>query len=163
LKQPLLNQATILKKTGGLIPLGPLKKTTDPHVMLVGDAAAQVKPTSGGGLYPGLVCATHCTDTALHAIQQQRFDTPFLNTYHTTWTKTIGRELAHGMTFRKLYSHLTDTQLSKYIKKFNNKKTRTIINTYGDIDYPSKLGLPLVYNTPSLLRLFPTLLKHTKR
>ena len=63
-----------MKRFGGTIPLGPLKKTVDDHVMLVGDAAAQVKPTSGGGIYPGLLCATQCAIVAEEAVQKQQFD-----------------------------------------------------------------------------------------
>ena len=41
----------------GGIPLGPLEKTYSDGLLVVGDAAGQVKPTSGGGIYTGAVCA----------------------------------------------------------------------------------------------------------
>ena len=41
---------------GGL-PLGPPAATAVAGLLAVGDAAGQVKPTSGGGIYPGLVAA----------------------------------------------------------------------------------------------------------
>ncbi|MFH1141364.1 MAG: geranylgeranyl reductase family protein, partial [Chloroflexota bacterium] len=41
--------------TGGTIPLWSRRKIVQDNVMLVGDAAGQVKPTSGGGIYPSLV------------------------------------------------------------------------------------------------------------
>lgn len=162
LQQPLLQGTTIMKRFGGTIPLGPLKKTVDDHVMLVGDAAAQVKPTSGGGLYTGLLCSQQCTCVAEQAVRNQRFDEQFLKNYHKNWTKEIGREIFLGMRFRKIFTHLTDAQFTKYIKKLDTQKTIHTINTFGDIDYPSQLALPLVRTSPSLLSLAPTLLKRTK-
>jgi digeranylgeranylglycerophospholipid reductase len=130
--------------------------------MLIGDAAAQVKPTSGGGIYPGLLCAAQCVIVAEEALQKQQFDGQFLKHYHTKWTKEIGRELSLGMRFRKIFTSLTDEQLNKYLEKLNNKKTIDTINTHGDIDYPSRLALPLLKKAPSLLSLAPALLKRTK-
>lgn len=163
LNQSLLQGTTVLRRFGGTIPLGPLKKTTADRLMLVGDAAAQVKPTSGGGLYPGLLCATHCSNRAEAAFQQQRFDEKFLQEYHAAWIKEIGRELSQGMRFRRIFTHLTDSQFDKYLEKLNTQKTLSTINTYGDIDYPSRLAFPLLKTTPSLLSLAPTLLKRQER
>jgi digeranylgeranylglycerophospholipid reductase len=162
LHHPLLQGAGILQRFGGAIPLGPLKTTVAPHILLVGDAAAQVKPTSGGGIYPGLLCATHCAHAAERAIHHHRYDTHSLQSYHTQWTKELGRELSLGMRFRKIFINFSDEQLTKYLEKLNNKKTLEAINTHGDIDYPSRLIFPLLRASPSLLSLLPSLLKRTK-
>ncbi len=162
LSQPLLQGAMVVKRFGGSIPLGPLKKTTMAHVMLVGDAAAQVKPTSGGGLYPGLLCAAQCCEISEDAFQAHRFDAEFLQRYHLAWSKEIGRELFLGMRFRSMFRRLSDSQFNKYVEKLNTRKTIDAINTYGDIDYPSRLAIPILKKVPSLLSLAPTLLKRSK-
>lgn len=159
---PLLEGTSVLQKFGGAIPLGPLKNTATDHVMLIGDAAAQVKPTSGGGIYPGLLCATYGTVAVEQALHHQRYDIHALHSYHTNWTKEIGRELSLGMRFRKVFTHCNDAQLTKYLEKLDSKKTLEVINTYGDIDYPSRLALPLLRAAPSLLTLVPSLLKPRK-
>ncbi|MFB0556618.1 MAG: geranylgeranyl reductase family protein, partial [Dehalococcoidia bacterium] len=41
----------------GTIPLGTLLRTYSDRIIVVGDAAGQVKPTTGGGIYYGLLCA----------------------------------------------------------------------------------------------------------
>jgi len=163
LKHPLIEGATVLKRYGGVIPLGALKKTVDAHVMLVGDAAAQVKPASGGGLYPGLSCARHCAAIAAQAIHKNTFANDVLEQYHARWTRDLGHELSLGMRFRGLYAQFTDQQLNHYIEKFNTEKIRDVINVYGDIDYPTKLALPLLRTAPSLLSLLPSILKRTNR
>ena len=154
-----LENVKITKHIGGVIPLGVLKKTYDSNVLLVGDAAAQVKPTSGGGIFTGLLCANHCSDVAIEAFQKNNFSLQFLKKYHKLWNSDIGRELNLGMMFRRIYKNLTDNQFDKYIRKFQDSKIIKIIKENGDIDYPSKLLKPLLKTTPSLLKLIPNVIK----
>ena len=155
---PYLKKAKIIEKTGGIIPLGPLSQTVKYNILLVGDAAAQVKPTSGGGIYTGLVSANHCVSVINESKRSNGFSLDVLQEYDRAWRKDIGRELYMGMQFRKIYEKLTDVDFDKYIQKFN---TASIINTItekGDIDFPSTLLTPLLKKTPSLLRLLPKII-----
>ena len=127
--------------------------------MLVGDAAAQVKPTSGGGIYPGLICATHCANTAIEALEKNDFSPSFLKKYQKNWEKEIGFELKIGMKFRKIFKNLSDKQFNNIVEKFQDPKIIETINKYGDIDYPSKLLKPLLKKTPFLIRLLPNIVK----
>jgi len=154
-----LKDAKITKYIGGVVPLGALKKTCASNVLVVGDAAAHVKPTSGGGIYTGLLCANHCSTVAIEALQKNNYTFQLLKKYHKLWSTDIGRELYLGMKFRKVYKRLTDKQIDKYIEKFQNPKIKEIISKYGDIDYPSKLVKPLLKKTPSLLKLLPSVIK----
>jgi len=157
--QSFLKDSKINSKIGGLVPLGALKKTCLSNVMLVGDAAAQVKPTSGGGIYTGLLCANHCSNVAIDALSKNDFTIKSLKKYHKLWTADIGRELFLGMKFRKIFRNLSDKQFDKYIDKFQNPKIIETFNKYGDIDYPSKLVKPLLKRAPTLLKLAPNMLK----
>jgi geranylgeranyl reductase family protein len=154
-----LQNTNIIKKTGGVIPLGSLKKTYDTNVLLLGDAAAQVKPTSGGGIYPGLLCADSCSLVAIEALKKDDFTLQTLKKYHKMWSADIGSELKMGMKFRKIFRNLTDGQMDVYIEKFQNEKVIKIITKYGDIDYPSKLASHLIKKVPSLIKLLPQIIK----
>ncbi|MCK4996435.1 MAG: NAD(P)/FAD-dependent oxidoreductase [Thermoplasmatales archaeon] len=145
----------ITKYIAGIVPLGVLKKTFDSNVLVVGDAAAQVKPTSGGGIYVGLLCANRCSSVSIEALQKGDYASGFLKKYQKLWSDDIGRELYLGMKFRKIYKSLSDKQFDKYIEKFRNPKISAVITKHGDIDYPSKLIKPLLKKTPSLLKLVP--------
>jgi digeranylgeranylglycerophospholipid reductase len=153
------NNIKIVKYIGGVIPLGVLKKTYTSNVLVAGDAAAQVKPTSGGGIYTGLLSANHCVKVALEALQKNNFSSQFLKKYHKLWYAEIGKELFLGMKFRRIFKNLSDNQMNKYIKKFKNPKIIDIISEYGDIDYPSKLVPHLLKKTPTLIRLIPNIIK----
>ncbi len=87
--QTFLKDAKITRNIGGVIPLGALKKTFTDNVLLVGDAAAQVKPTSGGGLYPGLLSANHCANIVACSLEKNNFSSNFLKKYHKLWYKDI--------------------------------------------------------------------------
>ena len=91
---------------GGVVPLGPLKKTYSANIMIVGDAAAQVKPTSGGGKYTGLLCSNYCYKIAIQALQKNNYSKQFLKKYHKLWSAELGRELNLGMNFRKIFKNL---------------------------------------------------------
>jgi digeranylgeranylglycerophospholipid reductase len=54
--------------TSGGIPLRPLRRSYSDRVLVVGDAAGQVKPTTGGGVYYGLLCAEIAADTMHRAM-----------------------------------------------------------------------------------------------
>jgi geranylgeranyl reductase family protein len=155
----LIKNAKITNQYGGVIPLGALKKTFDSNVLIVGDAAAQVKPTSGGGIYTGLKCAEHCSNVSIDALEKNKFNSQYLKKYHKSWSIDIGRELYLGMKFRKIFKHFSDKQFDNYIEKFQSSKINQVISRYGDIDYPSKLIKPMLKCVPSILRLLPTSLR----
>lgn len=163
MKTKQLRNATINRRIGGSIPLGPLSNTSQSNIMLIGDAAAQVKPTSGGGLYPGLLCAQYCSSVAVEALESNNITDRFLKKYHTLWSKKIGRELSLGMRFRAIFRNLQDKQLDKYIERLNEKEVINIICKHGDIDFPSNLVIPLLKKKPSLLKLMPSALIKGKR
>lgn len=160
--QPYLKNAEVEEYMGGIIPLGALKQTVNDRVLLVGDAAAQVKPTSGGGIFTGLTSAKIAAQTINTSIQTQSYTKQLLSKYHTQWRKTIGRELTIGLKIHGLYSGLSDQQFEKYIAKFKEPALINTINDHGDIDFPSKLIKPMVKHTPSLLKFLPGLL-HLKK
>lgn len=151
------DDATVELMSGGSIPLGGLNRTTQEGVMLVGDAAAQVKPTSGGGLFPGLSCAQMCADVGLQALKVDRVDDKFLSTYHSSWTKAIGKELTKGMFYRRIFFRFSNREFEKALRFLDNGKILDCINSYGDIDYPSRLVVPVMKSMPMLLKSIPGL------
>jgi len=152
----LLKNNQIKKRIGGVIPLGPLKQTTADSTMLVGDAAAQVKPTSGGGLYPGLVCSRYCASVAIDSLENEDYSQESLHRYHRLWYEDVGRELTRGMRMRYWFERLDDESFEKGIKLIDTKKCVSAINRYGDIDYPSKVAYRVLGSCPGLLRLLPS-------
>jgi len=93
------------------IPLGACRPSFGPSVMAVGDAAGQVKTTTGGGIYYGLMGAQAAVETACQAFSRGDFSRDFLSRYERRWIQRIGGEQRMGMVFRKIGSALPDSQI----------------------------------------------------
>ena len=82
----------------GAIPIGPPKTVTTDRVFLIGDAAAQTKPFTGGGILYGMTAA----DCAARHIQPGRPDS--LGIYESAWRETLSSEIRLGHLIRRGYS-----------------------------------------------------------
>jgi geranylgeranyl reductase family protein len=124
---------------GGL-PLGPPASTAREGFMAVGDAAGQVKPTSGGGIYPGLVCAKIAGNVAAAAVQEGDCSAKNLAEYDRLWRAAVGRELAIGMKVNRWLNRMSPAEIDEVVS-FLSKKPLLIktIEEHGDIDRPSSL------------------------
>ncbi len=95
----------------GWIPLKPLPRTYGERIMVVGDAAGQVKPTTGGGIYYGLLCADIVVDTLNQAFATNDFSAKKLSRYEWGWKKRLSRELRIGHYARRFFELLSDEQI----------------------------------------------------
>ena len=88
----------ILEFGGGVLSIG-YGQTLKDNIALVGDAACQVKPLSGGGLYYGMRCAEILAD----CIKEGN-----LSLYEKRWKKFLGKEIQSALRIRTVsYTHLT--------------------------------------------------------
>ncbi len=97
----------------GGIPLRPLIKTYGERLLVVGDAAGQVKPTSGGGIYYGLLSADIAAATLHVALETGDLSAKKLARYQQGWRKKLGRELRMGYWARKLFERLGNGQIDR--------------------------------------------------
>ena len=86
----------IIDRLAGIIPLG-LCQSVYRKVAVVGDAARQVKPLTGGGIYYGLKAA----EILVECIQEGE-----LAEYDKRWKSKFGREIKFGLWARKVYERL---------------------------------------------------------
>ncbi len=103
--------STETKITYGGIPLNPLPKTYRERMVVVGDAAGQVKPTTGGGVYYGLLCADIAAEVIQGALRSDDFSGKRMSCYERDWKKKLSRELEIGYWARKTYERLDDRQI----------------------------------------------------
>lgn len=117
------------------IPLGTIKNTYAHRILVVGDAAGQVKPTTGGGIYFGLLCADLAAKAAIDAFSAKDFSERFLRRYEITWKKKIEFDLTMGLYLRKLVSHLNDRQMEKLVQFCSQKPVQDLIQKYADFNH----------------------------
>jgi len=82
----------------GAIPIGPPDQVTTDRAFLIGDAAAQTKPFTGGGILYGMTAA----DIAAEAIDPT--DPGTLADYESRWREELENEIRLGRAIRACYS-----------------------------------------------------------
>ncbi|MDV0447121.1 hypothetical protein MsAg5_09950 [Methanosarcinaceae archaeon Ag5] len=147
--------------TAGNIPIGPMKKTYAEGFMVVGDAAGQCKPVSGGGIYPGAVAAKIAGKVAAEAILQNDFSEKKMSEYEKTWKKELKREFDIGMMAHGRREKMSDADMNAIFAELNDPEIVAIINEYGDMDHPSVLIQKLMLSKHSwkMVKVFGAFLK----
>lgn len=139
--------AEILEKYGGVIPMKWREKLWKDNIALIGDAAGQVKPTTGGGIYMGFKSAKILAD----ALEKKD-----LEVYEELWSLKVKPELNYALMIRKFLDRLTDEKLDGLFELLKKPEVKKIIEKHGDMDKPSKLVKEAVKN-PILLSYLPYL------
>lgn len=93
------------------VPLQPLPRTYGERVLVVGDAAGQVKPTTGGGIHYALICSQIAAQTLNMAFARNDFSSSQLSLYEKEWQALLARELRLGYYAHRLYKMLKDSQI----------------------------------------------------
>lgn len=126
------------------IPLaGPIPKTYSNGFLAVGDAASHVKPTTGGGVIFGLICAKIAGEVAYKAVKNNSFSEACLSSYHRQWKKLIGFDLSAMLQMRKMLSTLSDKKTDAIISLCNKLGINEIIEKFGDLDFQGRSLIPM--------------------
>ncbi|MFC2026818.1 NAD(P)/FAD-dependent oxidoreductase [Chloroflexota bacterium] len=95
------------------ITLSPPKRTYGKRVIVVGDAAGQVKPTTGGGIYFGLLSAEIAAKHLKQALEDDDLSPGRLAGYEREWKKKLGQELKICYWARRFYEKLSDKKIDQ--------------------------------------------------
>ncbi|MGA9838919.1 MAG: NAD(P)/FAD-dependent oxidoreductase [Thermoplasmata archaeon] len=137
------------------IPIGTVPKTHGAGVALVGDAAAQVKPLSGGGIFTGMRCAEILSEVADDALRRGDVSESALAEYDRRWRAELGEEFRKALYLRRILTRLTDADLDALIAALQGAELTSTIVAFGDIDFPTHVARQLLRQSPSLVRLLP--------
>lgn len=130
----------ILCWESGLIPLySPKRAIQKGNVYLIGDAAAQVKATTGGGIVPSLKAAQTLCDCIVNS-----------KNYDKEFKKQSGKELLLHLRIRSILNKFSDKDYDKLLGLMNQEKVRRILKKY-DRDSPIPLVASLLLKEPRFL------------
>ncbi|NOQ28557.1 MAG: geranylgeranyl reductase family protein [Methanosarcinales archaeon] len=134
----------------GGIPISVPQQTAADGLLIVGDAAGQVKPTSGGGVYPGAVCAKIAGKVAADAVLEGDTSVRRLSEYDKLWRSRIGRELMIGRRINEWMVRLSDSEINRMVRVLDDDELLDLITRYGDMDHPSVVVRKLLMNRKSV-------------
>jgi digeranylgeranylglycerophospholipid reductase len=107
---------------GGVPISGPAPQTYTDGFMVVGDAAGQVDPMTGGGIHLTAFCAKVAGQVASDAVEGEDFSSSMLSKYDYLWREKYGEKLEISLKYRKAANKLTDKDmnaLAEFIEKNN--------------------------------------------
>jgi digeranylgeranylglycerophospholipid reductase len=110
-----------------VIPLGTLARNYGNRLLVVGDAAGQVKPTSGGGIYLGHLGAEMAAEILDEALRSDDLTAGRLSRYQKLWKARMGRELSRGYWARWAYGKLSDRQIEGIFRALDSGGTDGVL------------------------------------
>ena len=129
----------------GRVPLKSLARTYYDRLLIVGTAAGQVKPTTGGGIYYGLLCADMAANTLHQALDSDALSARGLANYERQWQKRLGQELKKGHRVRKFYEGLSDQEIDRLFDVIEARDIANILLRDGNVSFD--------WHSGSLLRM----------
>lgn len=137
-------QGKIIEVVVGGVPVcGPIERTVADNLILVGDAARQSDPLTGGGIINAMDAGKIAGEVCIRAKDLEDYSVKILKEYEDRWRSTIGKELSKSLMVKNLLIKITDEQLNQ------------LAHSLSGID-TSKMPLPKVL--PILFKKNPKLL-----
>jgi len=127
-----------------MLPLGPVGKTVSDRVLAVGDAAGLVKPTTGGGIYYGLLSGVYAAETLDTCLAADRLGERDLRVYETRWRERIGPDIRAGLAFRKVASRLGDRGIDALVELARVDGIVPLLKETADFNWHRRAALALL-------------------
>jgi geranylgeranyl reductase family protein len=108
------DEAKVREKAIGQMPVG---NCVGERMVAIGEAAAHVKTSTGGGIYFGLLSAEMASEVILRAFRKGDFSAQSLGEFERFWRAAFGLELWTGFLARKLVARLSDGLVERAFDK----------------------------------------------
>lgn len=143
----------IIEKHNGMIPkFNSKKKIVENNTILIGDAAGQVKPTTGGGLISGFNCAEIASVNSDKMLHDE--DNNHLINYEKEYYKRYGNEFKTQQNVQNIIKDMTEDDFNYMFKQLKEYNVDKIISEHGDMDNQTPLLKELV-KTGVIFKLVP--------
>ena len=129
-----------------LLPLAPVKRTFGDRVLVVGDAAGLAKPTTGGGIYYGVLSGGYAAETAAQALRRDALGASTLRAYETRWRARLGPELRAGMAFRTIAARFDDRAIDALLELALVDGIVPLLRRTADFNWHREAALALMRN-----------------
>ncbi len=96
-----------------LLPLGAIARTYGDRLLVVGDAAGLVKPTTGGGIYYSILSGALAAEIGGDALEHDHLDAATLAAYEQAWRDLLADEFDAQHALRSVASRLSDDDIDE--------------------------------------------------
>jgi len=100
---------------GGVPVSGPIERTVADGIILVGDAARQSDPITGGGIINAMNAGVMAGEIAADLVPKGELDMGSLQVYEKRWRETIGKHISRNFAVKEFFVDLTDDDLNQLI------------------------------------------------
>lgn len=130
-------RSVVLKRISAPIVVdGPIDRFVEGRVVRVGDAAAQTKPTTAGGIYTGGMAGLLAGQAAGLAVSEK--DMQRLALYEAGWRHLFGREFRLMRYGRRLFEALDNEGLERLLRVGADVGLGDRLSVVGDFDLHSR-------------------------
>jgi digeranylgeranylglycerophospholipid reductase len=154
LKDNRLKNGQPIRFIAGAVPVANPVETVRDNLILVGDAARQVDPITGGGLTHCLEGGKIAGETIGMAVENQKFDKKTISIYEERWKKAFGKKIKRNYIVKDILLNMEDKTLNMLADSLKDVKFDEI-STFG-------LLKALIKKHPTLLVKLRPLMKLSK-
>ncbi|HEC56268.1 MAG TPA: NAD(P)/FAD-dependent oxidoreductase [Candidatus Syntrophoarchaeum butanivorans] len=129
---------------GGVAVCGPIERTVTDGLMLVGDAARQSDPLTGGGIINAMEAGTIAGEVAARAIEHGDTSAAGLEAYEKRWREGIGKKIGKMLRAKNVFFGLSDRELNAISASLQGED----IDSFSGVD----LVMRVVKRNPLLLK-----------
>ncbi len=117
----------IVAEMYGAVPLsGPIYESVADGLILVGDAARQVNPLTGGGILYAMHAGEIAGDVIAKAVQENNFSKKRLMEYESRWREAFGKRLETGLKAKDFFLNLPDEDLNTLAQSLAGVKIKEL-------------------------------------
>ncbi len=140
-------EGKVLEMMVGGVPIsGPIETTTADGVILVGDAARQSDPITGGGIINAMRAGVMAGEIAADQVPKGEVGKGELMIYEKRWRETIGKQISRNFAVKEFFVDLTDDDLNRLTHSLDG------VNV-AELDLKGLLKVLLRQNPKLLLKL----------
>ena len=140
-----LGKAYVKRSDFHCIPLGgPISKAYTNGFLAIGDAASQVKPTTGGGVVFGLKCARIAAEVVHEALEGDDFSAEFLSSYQKRFVDTLSFDINVMLQARRFIDSLSDEKLNNALHFCNRVGLDKVFRDIDEIDFQGQTLLKML-------------------
>ncbi len=124
-------------KSGSVLVSGPMSRCWSPNYLVVGDAAGQVKQTTGGGIIIGGCCGMIAGTAASKYAAASGNNNQFLTDYDAEWRRIFASDLRRMGLARRIFAGLSDETLDRLLEAIRDHVSE--IEEFADMDFQGKI------------------------